>query len=303
MRITLVHNPVAGPPRSPEPGADAVIAELLYAAGHEVHYVATGSEAWRLALQDPGDLVAIAGGDGTAAEVLCSLRGLSVPATIFPVGTANNIAATLGIVGSSAEIVAAWPDYRLRPFDLGVVSGPAAGEERAFVEAIGLGLLTDMIGALDGPAEGLNEAIAHNEGITGYVGLLRAMLQQADAPALRIRLNGQERAGNYVMVEVLNIGRVGPSLQLGQGADPGDGLLEVLLVSDGERDRLETFLAAQQDGRSAASLPTTRVHQLEIEGERLTVRLDDRVSREAGGTVTIKVEAGALRVLAPRERS
>ena len=300
MRITLVHNPAAGPPRSTDPEADAAIAELLHATGHDVTYVATDSEAWRLALQDPGDLVAIAGGDGTVAEVLRSLRGVDVPATIFPVGTANNIAATLGIGGPPGDIVAAWADYQLRAFDLGMVSGPGNTGERSFVEAVGLGLLTDMIGALDGPAEGLNEAIGRNEGLTGYVNLLRAMLQRAESAALRLRLDGQDRAGSFVMVEVLNTGRVGPSLRLGARADPGDGLLDVLLVGEGEREQLDAFLAAQQaGGDTPPSLPSTRARRVEIEGAPLALRLDDRVLREAGGRVSIRVEAAALRVWAP----
>lgn len=296
MRITLVHNPAAGSTSSDE---DAAIADLLRASGHAVSYVSTGSAAWRAALQDPGDLVAIAGGDGTVAEVLRSLDGIDVAATILPVGTANNIAATLGIAGSPAEVVAAWPGYHARRFDLGIASLPD-GREQRFVEAVGVGALTDMIAALVGPAEGLNQAIRRHEGLPGYVRLLREMIKRRAPEPLRIRVDGREQSDNVLIAEVLNIGRVGPSLRLGAGADPGDGLLDLLLVNEDGRQRLDDFLAAQEEGDpDPPALPTLRARKVGIEGSLTSLRFDDQVVHAGRGSVTIRVDPGALRLLAP----
>jgi diacylglycerol kinase family enzyme len=54
-------------------------------------------------------LVAVAGGDGTVADVMRCLAGSSVRMTILPLGTADNIAAFFGLTGRSEdELVAGW---------------------------------------------------------------------------------------------------------------------------------------------------------------------------------------------------
>ena len=67
----------------------------------------------------------MAGGDGTVNKVFAELAGHETLVTLIPLGTANNIADTLGLTaGSPEELIAAWPDFVLRPFDIGVAVAP-----------------------------------------------------------------------------------------------------------------------------------------------------------------------------------
>ena len=58
-----------------------------------------------------------------------------------------------------------------------------------------------------------------------------------DWPAheLQITLDGEDLSGEYILLEVMNIQHIGPSLHLAPDANPGDGLLDVVLVKAAHR--------------------------------------------------------------------
>src|SRR5687768_11598020 len=106
MKISLVHNPTAGGGQD----ADEAVA-LLTAAGHKVRHRSTKGR-WKVLLQDPGDLLVAAGGDGTVRKVALAAAEVEVPFAILPIGTANNIAKTLGLMGDARTLVDSWSAQR-----------------------------------------------------------------------------------------------------------------------------------------------------------------------------------------------
>ena len=143
MRVTLIHNPRSG---GNEHDQERLVG-LLREFGHQVHYQSTTS-AWRAALRDPGECVAVAGGDGTVAVVARSLAGRGVPIAVLLVATANNIASALGIGASPVRaLVAGWSDAVRQPFDLGIARGPWG--QTQFLESVGAGLLSEIIADVD----------------------------------------------------------------------------------------------------------------------------------------------------------
>ena len=100
MQITLIHNPGAGDGSHPD---QQELQGMIKAAGHDVFYQSARNEEWADALQRPADLVVVAGGDGTVARVARRLIGGNLPFTALPMGTANNISKSLGLLGKSTE--------------------------------------------------------------------------------------------------------------------------------------------------------------------------------------------------------
>src|SRR5436190_11343435 len=94
MRVTLLHNAGAGD--DDQPDAQQLI-ELLRNAGHAVSYRSTGEDDWVKALNEPADVIAVAGGDGTIGRVAKQMAGRGIPLGVLPMGTANNISHTLGV--------------------------------------------------------------------------------------------------------------------------------------------------------------------------------------------------------------
>jgi diacylglycerol kinase family enzyme len=140
MKVTLIHNPDAG--STDESCADD-LANSIRAAGHSVTCRSCRSAGWENALLEPSDLVAVAGGDGIVGTVAKRMIGKSVPITVLPMGTANNIASTLGLTGiPNDDLIRGWGSARRIQLDLGTARGPWG--KRYFIEGLGLGLFTDV---------------------------------------------------------------------------------------------------------------------------------------------------------------
>ena len=79
------------------------------------------------------DAVIVVGGDGTVGEVTDGLMGLAVPLVIWPTGTENLVAKSLGFRADpelAAECILRGRD---RPLDVGMANGrsvPAGGRGR-----------------------------------------------------------------------------------------------------------------------------------------------------------------------------
>jgi NAD kinase len=84
MRATLFHNPTAGH----KIDKDDILAAMKL-ADFDTHYVSVKNGNVGKALEKKADLIVIAGGDGTIAEVLIQIPDRSVPVAIFPLGTAT----------------------------------------------------------------------------------------------------------------------------------------------------------------------------------------------------------------------
>ena len=98
---------------------------------------------------------------------------------------------------------------------------------------------------------------------------------------------------------------VGPNLNLAARADPGDGRLDIVLVTERERDLLDRYLAAEERGDSrAAALPARRGRSLQIEWSGFAVHIDDRPwptrrRRSHKGTIEISLYGDGVEFLVP----
>lgn len=303
MRVTLIHNPSAGDPGTED--AERLVA-MIRAAGHEVvaHASAAG-DVWHEALRDPGDLVAVAGGDGTVGRVARRMVGRDVPITFLPQGTANNISKTFGLGDFPLEhLVAGWQRAEVRALDVGAIDGPWGS--RHFLEGVGAGLFARTMREIDS-----RDALAHLESaddrVAHALGLMGARLRACPAIPLRLQLDGRDLSGEYLMLEVMNIRFVGPNLFVAPESDPSDGLLDVVLVKPSERDDLHGYLANwRSGGRRAPDLTTHRGRHLRVEWPDTALHVDDESWPPAGAAapsaptvLELHVEPGALRMLIP----
>jgi diacylglycerol kinase family enzyme len=263
MRATLLHNSTAGddPAR-----ADELVAALR-SAGVDAAYVPV--HAGEIPLPDDlGDVVVVAGGDGTVCRVAKRLAGLGVPLAILPVGTANNVARALGQVGAVQHLAAGWLGGRRAPLDMGVVRG-VRGEER-FLEAFGVGAFAAMIAAGHGRPEPDRAGFAGNRIDRGLL-MLREALATSPCRRLRVRLDRDELEGEYLFVEAMNIPTLGPNLPLAPGADPTDGALDVVFASAEDRAQLLEHVDGRLHGVAAwPSLAVRRTRTIDPRPSRRT---------------------------------
>lgn len=271
MKITLVHNPSAG---SGQSARDLV--RLIKDAGHEVRHQSSETK-WEQLLREPCDLIIAAGGDGTVARVLLAAADAQVPFAAIPIGTANNIAKTLGVLGDARELVETWSisPRAERPFDVGAVVAPW-GHYR-FVEAVGGGPLAELIQR--------GEEVAADATLLGRetdraLHLLAELVQEAPVRYWKIDADGVDLSGKYIAVEVLNIRFVGPNVPLAPEADPCDGLLDVVLIGEADRNPLLAYLESRLHLASGQlpDLPVVRARSIDIiVPTGVHLHLDDQV--------------------------
>lgn len=110
QRVALIYNPASGQHSDRRAAAVQQAIAVLAAAGVQAEAFVTqgvgsattlAQEAVRLGF----DTVLACGGDGTVHEVLQSLVGADVALGVVPLGTANALAADLGLIGSPAKVV------------------------------------------------------------------------------------------------------------------------------------------------------------------------------------------------------
>ena len=301
MKVTLIHNENAGDDDGPTLGQlEALIAQ----AGHEVRSQSTKKDGWSKVLKKRTELVAVAGGDGTVGKVARRMVGKKTPLAILPMGTANNIAKSLGIAGRSAtELIAGWANAALLDFDAGIAKGPWG--TRVFIESIGLGLFTQAI-----PWTKRNEHMMQKPAdvrIAYALQLMREHLNGSVPLSLNATLDGQDISGAYVLFEAMNIRYVGPNLFLAPDVEHGAGQLHVVSVTGEDRERLRTYLAEWQNGKMWPSdLGVYTGTRLEMEWTGYPLHIDDRLWPAEGETppkasaaIEIMIEQAALQLLVP----
>jgi diacylglycerol kinase (ATP) len=306
VRVTLIHNPGAGD--DDQPSAEA-LQELLRRHGHAVRYQSARDKTWAAALDQPADLVAVAGGDGTVGRVAKKLIGRDVALAPIPLGTANNISRTLGLTELTLdEMVDSWHDGRLITFDVGIANGPWG--TRYFVEAMGVGLFACAL-----PAADENKTLARlkdaDAKVSYAIGMLRERLRRCTPHRLQMALDGRDISGEYVLFEAMNMEFVGPNLYLAPDMSPDDGLLDVVLVTTSDRDKLHESLANWQEGDlHPPDLTRYRASRVDLEWSGFDVHLDDEAwppegseGQPALNRIELEVERDALEFLAPRTKA
>ncbi len=287
MRISLVYNETAG-----EGVSGQELRRELRVAGHRVVNVLADAGELAGVRSRSIDLVVAAGGDGTISRTAAALAGRRIPLAILPLGTANNIARSLGIQGSLHELIAGWPTARRVPLDLGRASGKW-GQSR-FVESVGGGLLPRAISVFDGEPEPEAEETPPQR-VARAVRRYRDVLIRLKPRPWTLTVDGARVEGEFLLVEVLNTRLVGPNLELSPVADSSDGHLDVITVGEGERRALDAYLeSCAQGSPRPPSLPCRRAREVDTEhwGE---MHIDDELRWGADvENVSIRVEPAAV---------
>lgn len=289
MRITLLYNPSAGDGIS-----NADLRALLDTCGHEVIHVLEKDDELEQALDDSVDLIVAAGGDGTVSRVASALAGRDLPFAVLPLGTANNIARSLGIGGSLRDMIARWKRARATALDLGILHG-SWGESR-FIEGAGAGLIPAGIAAMENdPARDDGDADARlQRALQRYLDVVGRLKPRRWA----LTIDAAPLEGEFLLIEALNMRLVGPNLELARRVRPSDGRLSLVVASEEHRQALAGYLQDRLAGRETQlRLPTWNARHIDIDGLH-EMHVDDEVRHwPSMGPVSIDIEPGAVRVL------
>ena len=129
------------------------------------------------------------------------------------------------------------------------------------------------------------------------------LVMSSPARRWRISLDGQDRSGEYVMLEAMNIRFIGSAMELAPAADATDGVLDVIAVGEDNRDAFVEYLRGIQHGMEPTREFSTRAKRIEIGDTDALVHIDDEPWPAPGDeprertAMTIEVQPGAIEVL------
>ncbi len=294
----VLHNPGAGDGDN----SDKEIIAAIEAEGYKCSYLSTKKKGWERIQPSDVDFLVVAGGDGTVRKIAHELleRKLiekKTPIALLPLGTANNIAKTLGISGSTDEIIKSWKEHEVKKFDVGRIDG--IKKHKFFIESYGYGVFPRLMkemkkldkSVFDSPEQKIKTALQ----------LLLDMILKYKTKVCRLNIDGEDLTGKFILVEIMNTSSIGPNLQLAPFADPGDEFFEVILITENQRDDFAAYVKGKLEGREESPFFTGRkAKKLQIYWEGTALHADDEhIMLDEPADVKIELQAGLLEFLVP----
>jgi YegS/Rv2252/BmrU family lipid kinase len=233
-----------------------------------------------------GEVVVALGGDGLVGKLAGALRG-SAPLGVVPAGRGNDFARALGIPEDIESATRVLLDGVRKALDL----GEANGQPFACIASLGY----------DSEANRLANDVKFLRGnlVYTYAGI-RALLAWRPAH-FTVRLDEREYRFEGYTVAAANTGYYGGGMHMAPGADPSDGMLEVITVEQVSKPRFLANLPKVFKGTHVEEdgVNVHRAHKVEISADR---PFDVYADGDPLTTLpaTVRLVRGGLSVLVPR---
>lgn len=266
--------------------------DLLQAAGWQLEEHAcspreTAADVIRRRAAEGLDAVILGGGDGTLNGAAPALMETGLPFGILPLGTANDLARSLGIEPDPLAAAAVIAAGTLRAIDLGEVNG------KLFFNVASIGFSATL-------ARGLGQDQKRRWGKLGYALAALRILRRVRPFTAWITHDGVTERVRTIQVSVGNGRHYGGGMTVSQSARPDDGKLDVYSLELDHWWRLLALLPYLRRGthgqwRDVRAFPTTAC---EVRTRRpMPVNTDGELS--ATTPARFRLLPKAVRVFAP----
>lgn len=235
----------------------------------------------------PGDVVAVMGGDGMAHLGLNACAGTQATLAVIPAGTGNDLARGAGIPSSVGQAVEALVAGRTRNLDLSRLTNESGTR---YVGAV-------VSSGYDARVNRATNEIRLRLGALSYGYIALRELASFSPLTYRLNVDGAEREVTAMLVAIANTGIFGGGMRIAPDADPTDGLLDVTIIHAASRAKLLRLLPSVYSGSfiSDPVVERLRARYVSFDGEGLFVMGDG----EEMGAVPATVESvqGLLRLI------
>ncbi|WP_051292655.1 diacylglycerol/lipid kinase family protein [Olivibacter sitiensis] len=283
--IQLLHNDAAGASTQ-----ELELVKLIHKEGFKCKLFGH-SERIAHQILPQTDVLAVAAGDGTIRKLALDMLNGHLkhrrPIALLPHGTANNISRALGISGTNRQIIRSWHQQYLHPFDIGQYS--IGRKYSFFLESFGFGVFPRLISIFNDR----KKEVAHNvdEEIHLALQYLLDIVKYYKARMCHIQIGKQRIDEKLLLLEVMNIPSIGPRLTLSPHSDPSDGILELVYVTEAQREAFIAWIEQMIAGKST-KLEAKRIllNKASITLPPVDWHTDDRlIKRKSKGTVHISL--------------
>ncbi len=292
-KLMLIINPMAG--RSGYKLGFGEVMHTLDAGDYRttVYFTERRGEATTLAAQHAGeyDTVACIGGDGTLSEVVSGLMQVENPPALgyIPMGTTNDVAATLGLPKLATEAARRIVTGTPTPFDVG-----SFGDAAHFTYVAAFGAFTEV--SYETP-QTEKQALGH----LAYLLEAAGRLPRLEPYNARVEYDGGVVEGNFLYGGVSNSTSVAGMVKLRKDlVSLSDGVFETLLIRNPQNilefNRIVSDILSQNYDSESVTL---------LQSKKLRFTFDKPVAwtrdGEAGGEVreiTLRNNHAAIHIIA-----
>lgn len=292
--IAVLSNPRAGKGRG-RLAAEAAIA-ALQARGADVRAYAGSSAAETVelaghALRENPALLVIVGGDGTLSAILDPVLDGDVPLALVPAGTGNDLARALGIPRDdpAAAAVIALTGV-VQTIDVGAVHSGSKTTRFLTVAALGF----------DAKVSDRTNRLRWPHGVLRYYLALIIELLRLQPVAFTTAVDTEPAEPSPgTLIAVGNTASYGGGMPICRGADPSDGLLDIVHVAPLRRLQLLRLfpLLLRGEHLSRAEVVHRRASRIRVSAPGLTVYADGEFV--GADDCTITAQAARLRMMVP----
>jgi diacylglycerol kinase family enzyme len=223
------------------------------------------------------------------------------PVALLSMGTANNIAKAMGMYGEPDKIIKVLSQAKIRKFDVGRIFGLKG--HKFFLEGLGFGvfplLMREMKKLTKKEAPTLPE-----ESKALALQKLYDIIISYKARECKIITDEVDHSGKFLLAEIMNVRSIGPNLNLLPAADPGDGMFDIVLISEAQRDEFAAYVKNKIEGREKhESFPWMKASKIEIQWEGRNLHVDDEiVTVEKNHRFNVDLRRGLLEFFIPGEK-
>jgi YegS/Rv2252/BmrU family lipid kinase len=244
----------------------------------------------RRRIRDSGEAtVVLGGGDGTLNAAASALRDLARPFGLLPLGTANDLARTLGIPFDPAEAAAVIAEGATRRIDLGLIDGAP------FFNVASLGLSAEVV--REHESEGERKRLL---GVLNYPLSAWAAFRRHRPFRAELIIDGEPLRCRCMQIAVGNGRHYGGGMTIDERAEIDDGWLKIYYLKPAGLMAMLWMLPALRFGwlrrtseaevrwARRVEIRTRRPRPLDVDGELI-----------CRTPVVIEIDPGAVEVFAP----
>ena len=233
------------------------------------------------------NLVIVGGGDGTLNAAVEAIVDTQLTLGILPLGTANDLARTLGIPNSIPQACEIIANGKLRRIDLGSVNG------KYFFNVASLGLSVNI-------TQQLTKEIKQRWGILAYAAIAFQVIWKSRPFSAEIQIHGESTLVKTVQIAVGNGRYYGGGMAIVHDAAIDDQRLDLYSLEIDHWWQIIPLLPAMREGKHI-NWPNVRA----LQGQEITVYTRKPHSINTDGEITthtpatFRVIPQAITVLVP----
>lgn len=233
------------------------------------------------------ELVIVGGGDGTLNAAIEGLIETQLPLGILPMGTANDLARTLGIPTSLSAACQVIASGKIRRIDLGWVNG------KHFFNVASLGLSVQI-------TERLTKEVKQRWGIFAYAFTALQVIWKSRIFRAEIHANNKIYYVKTIQIAIGNGRYYGGGMTIAQDATIDDRRLDLYSLETNNWWEIIALLPAMRQGNHAISSNVRTLESQEIEvytSKGLAINTDGEITTHT--PAKFRVIPKALIVIAP----